>query len=312
MTRLHLLACALLLPPTSWAWDIEDGAPAPQIHGRLPEDLRIEHLAIALHGRSVSLDYKGQNHTPVSRASVLHRQSPPFAWQGVAADYPDLHFPEMSLWVNAQHLASKHRVIAWFEDEDVSADLQRAKIDPLLPASGEEALTEGASLHTPRIRRLFSATTREVSVVYPLWQVVYHQAWRVPGLPEGPVSIQLRYEARPDKREVETDSKAFAAAVIGHCGDLEQVKGMLKRADGTLPAAVVMESITVPLALANTVLVDADLIVEPSAKTASALRLGAVLACGPEESSLAGRQSLPRSKVMSRPSLAVLEIFLPS
>lgn len=306
------LAAILAFPAISWAWDEEIGAPAPTLNGHLPSHTSIYRVDLALRGRDVTLTYHGQQADKHPQPLVLSRCSPSFGWQGVAADYPDLHFPELSIKVNGQSISSKPHATALFEGEDVTGELLKAGISPLRVTLTEEALVDPLSIRTKGARKLFSTESSNADRAYPLWQLLYSQAWKLPGLVTGAFSIQVNYIARPAKREINTDSKAFSAAVLAHCGNLDQVKGMLKDKNGDVPAAAVIETITVPLQLANMAPVNTFLVASPADKTQPGLRLASTLACGPEEASLVGSPSIKSSKTVTNSVLSVLEIFVQS
>lgn len=306
------LAAILAFPAISWAWDEEIGAAAPTLNGHLPSHTSIYRIDLALRGHDVTLTYHGQQAGRYPQSLVLSGYSPPFGWQGIAADYPDLHFPELSVKVNGQRISSKPHATALFGGNDVTDELLKAGISPLRVTLAEEALVDPLSIRTKGARKLFSTESSNADLAYPLWQLLYSQAWKLPGLVAGSFSIQVNYIARPAKREINTDSKAFSAAVLAHCGNLDQVKGMLKDKNGDVPDAVVIETITVPLQLANMAPVNTFLATSPSDKTRPGLRLASTLACGPEEASLLGSPSITSSKSVTNSVLSVLEIFVQS
>lgn len=306
------LVAFLAFPAFSWAWDEEAGAPAPTLNGRLPSHTGIDRIDLTLRGRNVTLVYHGHQVDKRSQPLVLSSYSPAFGWQGVAADYPDLHFPELSIKVNGRSISSTPHAKALFEGEDVTGELHKAGISPLRVALAEEALIDPLSIRTKETRRLFSTATFNADRAYPLWQLLYSQAWKLPGLVTGPFSIQVNYRARPAKSEINTDSKAFSAAILAHCGAPDQVKEVLKDKNGNLPAAVVIESFKVPLQLANMAPVETFLATSPSEKPRPGLQLAATLACGPEEDSLLGSPSIKSSRTATSSVLSVLEVFVQS
>jgi hypothetical protein len=306
------LAATLIVPASARAWDEEMGATAPKLLGQLPFRTTITHVDVALQGHTVSLTYHGQHASTTHQKLVLSSYLLPFGWQGVAADYPDLHFPELTVKVNEHLIAPTPRVTAFFEGKDVTADLRKVEIDPLRVALTEAALIDPRLIRTQSARRLFAAQSPDADRSYPLWQVAFSQTWTQTNLAVGPLSIQVTYNARPEKRQVNTSSKAFAAAVLAHCGDLEQIMSSLKETGGGPPAAVLIETISVPLQIANVAPLPSFLTVTPAAKTRPGLRLASTLACGPEESSLAGQPAIQSSKTATTSALSVLEIFIPS
>ena len=303
------LAAALVFPACSWAWDEEAGAVAPRLLGQLPLHTTIDRIDIALHGRSVTLTYHGQHNDKKPQTFTLSRYSPPFAWQGVAADYPDLHFPELKVKLNGRMVPHRDRATALFEGDDVTAELQKAKLDPLQVALTEEAVIDATALKGKSVRRLFST---DMNAAHPLWQVMYSQSWRPILLANGPFSIQVTYNLRPAKSEVNTNSPMFTSAVMAHCGNVDQVKALLKDENGHTPDAVAIESMVVPLQLANMAPASTFIATSVSDGYQSGLRLAVTLACGPEDTPLLGRPALPSSKTKTGSSLSVLEIFIQS
>lgn len=306
------LAAVLAFPAISWAWDEEIGAAAPMLNGRLPSHTSIYRIDLALRGHDVTLTYHGQQADRHPQSLVLSSYSPPFGWQGVAADCPDLHFPELSVKVNGQRISSKPHATALFEGDDVTGELLKAGISPLRVTLTDDALIDPLSIRTKGAKKLFSKESSNPDLAYPLWQLMYSQAWKLPDSITGSFSIQVNYTARPAKREINTDSKVFSAAVLAHCGNPDQVKEMLKDKNGDVPAAIVIETMTVPLQLANMAPVDTFLVTSPADKARPGLRLASTLACGPEEASLFGSPYLKASKTVTNSVLSVLEIFVQS
>jgi hypothetical protein len=124
------------------------------------------------------------------------------------------------------------------------------------------------------------------------------------------LAIQVDYLARPAKTEIDTNSHQFAAAVLGHCGDLQQVKEVIKSTQGATPASVIIKRIEIPLQLGQMPPVDTFLSVGPKLKPVTAPRLAASLACGPEESPLVGTPLIQSQKTATSTSLSVLEVFV--
>jgi hypothetical protein len=303
---------ALTIPASSWAWDEEVGAVAPKLNGTLPAHTTIDRIDVLLQGRAISLTYHGQQRDKSPQKLVLSSYSPPFTWQGAAADYPDLHFPELSIQFNGDAGTYTAHAIALFDGEPVTDKLKSAGVDPLRVALAEEAPVDPKTVRGKEVRKLFSTGVTHADNIYPLWHVIYSRKWAPIPLPKGPFSIQVTYNSRPAKIEVSTNGTAFAAAVLAHCGSLDQVKPLLRDSGGNMPDSVLIETTTVPLPLAN-IAPTSTFISTSSARTPRpGLRLASTLACGPEDVSLLGQPHIASSRAKTSSSLSVLNIFIQS
>lgn len=306
--RTCLMTALLLTHMSSWAWDEERGVPSPKLTGNLPSALNIERVDVTLAGHHVTLRYDARIQNRALRQFTLSKYGHVFGWQGVAADYPDQHYPEMSLMADGQLLRPKHKVTAFMDGEEITAALMRAGIDPLRVAKGEDALID-INQHTSKsVRRLFSSTQ---GLAFPLWQVSSHQTWRLPVMHQNRVMIEVAYTARPAKFEVDTNSQQFESLVLKHCGNLQQFREVTRSRQGSLPTSVVVRIIDIPLSLGNMPPVDTFLTIPHTPTSAESPARTVSFTCGPEETVLIGTPFVLHEKTATGTSLPVLELTLP-
>ena len=305
IVRLGLLL-VMLAPATGKAWDVEPGVPGAVVTGHLPKSITLSRVDVSLQGSSVTLSYHGVNAAPSSASVVLTSFIDAFGWQGVAADHPDLHMPELSLRVNGLLIKDKTHAQSLLNGTDVTLGLKRAKLDPLLVAKGEDAFIEAPS----RAAKPYLSVNDD-GPSFPLWQLLFRHTWALPALREGEMSLQMNYRPRPAKTETITASRQFEGAVLSHCGDIQSIKNVLKKRLGSVPETVVLETITIPLQFANIAPVDAYL-TATEAQSSTGLPVAAILACGAEDNSLLGTPSSTRAKTLGTPNLSILQILTQS
>lgn len=303
LTAQLALLLVLMQPLGTYAWDAETGVPGPVLTGVLPEGLRLTSVDVRLVNDSVSITYNGEYQGVRPRATSITSYSRVFGWQGVAADHPDQHMPEMTLRLNGQRLDDRRRASAFLNGTDITGRLVRAGVNPLKVASGEEALVARPSLAA----REFYANTS--GPTYPLWHLLYRHAWSVPPLPQGELRFELQYLARPAKSEVATDSKHFEGAVRLHCGDVPYIKKQLKSLTDEEPSAVVLETLTIPLQLATLATTHTYLSARQTTPDQNS-RAGLMLACGINESSLLIGNGSSAAQVTDGTPLSVLRIWV--
>lgn len=298
------LLCALLAPAASQAWDVEPGITGAALTGYLPKGVTLQRVDVTLTDKSATLTYHGSSKATESHPVVLTSYSHAFSWQGIGADYPDQHMPELTLRVNGKAIKDQPYAQALFNGADVTRDLKRAKLDPLLVAKGEDALVESPG----RLAKPF--LSNDEAPFFPLWQLSYRHTWRIPGIPAGDLSMQVAYRLRPAKTEIATASKQFEGAVLSHCGDIQAIKHILESRQGSVPDSVVIETFTIPLQIANMASMDTYLTVH-DVPSSTRLPVAAILACGPEDKALMGTPSI-KARTADGPSLSILQILIQS
>ena len=121
IVRACMAVLLLITPMHSWGWDEEHGVPSPKIEGRLPAQLNITRVDVTLEDDHVFLHYHGSVSGKPLPSFVLSQYGHVFGWQGVAADYPDQHFPELNVRINGNLVLPKPRVLALFEGRDITS-----------------------------------------------------------------------------------------------------------------------------------------------------------------------------------------------
>jgi len=297
--RILFVICVGLVNFSSFAWDVELGVAAPAILGRLPDGVRLTRADVRWDGRKVSILYMGENRSVAHGGFFLSAYAPVYGWQGVAADYPGLHFPEIRLNVNGRSVAHRGLASAYRDGLDVTALLKRSGVSPLLVAQAEPV---SAMELPPHVRGLFSASQGNV---YPLWQLAYRHQWAVQALAVGSVTFEVIYDGRPQKMEVSLKSKRFASLVQEHCGDLASVTSQLNGMAGRELDSVVAKRLTIPLSFANSAEVDPHLAVVSGV----ALKGAVTLVCGLQDGSLVGLPDIDLSPVGHGGMLSMLVLY---
>lgn len=218
---------SLLLLAPALAWESEAAVPLPAATGWLPEGVVLLRATVELQGDTVSLRYVFRNDGKTARSNVFAIYLPPFAWQGVAADYPGQHFPELRVVAHPPVHRQGLTISALHDGRDITADLRRSGLAPERVGLGEEALVVTRGGDRQRYRQLLTSGALHGSdgVFVPRWYARATHVWRQRYSP-GETEMRISYLARPGFTPLARDSSFLARALREHCGtaaDLEEI-----------------------------------------------------------------------------------------
>jgi hypothetical protein len=224
------------------AWETETAVPLPPATGWLPDGVALVRARADLEGSSVNLRYLFRNSGKTARSNTFAIYLPAFAWQGVAADYPDRHFPEL-------RVASGQRVrtIALHDGRDITADLRRSGLAAERVGLGEEALVVADAADQRRYRKLLaSGALHGADGVYlPRWSAQTTHVWRQ-SYPPGETEMSLRYQARPGFALVDRNSPALLSDLRAHCADADDIEAILSRRQFPDSADLLVKTYVIP------------------------------------------------------------------
>lgn len=218
------LLCLGLIASAS-AWESETAVPLPAPMGWLPDGVVLVRATVDLAGSNITLRYLFRNGGKTARSNTFAIYLPAFAWQGVAADYPDRHFPELRVADGP-----RARTIALHDGRDITADLRRAGLAAERVGLGEEALVVADAADLRRYRKLLaSGALHGADGVYvPRWLAQTTHVWRQ-SYPPGETEMSIRYQARPGFALVDRTSPALVSDLRAHCANADDLEAILSR-----------------------------------------------------------------------------------
>jgi len=213
-----------LIAPAS-AWDSEIAVSLPAATGWLPDGVELVRARVDLEGSNITLRYLFRNSGKTARSNIFAIYLSPFAWQGVAGNYPDRHFPELRV-----ASGQRARTIALHDGRDITADLRRAGLVAEQVGLGEEGLVVAAAADQRRYRKLLaSGALRGVDGVYvPRWYAQTTHSWQQ-SYPPGETEMSLRYQARPGFVLVDRNSPALVSELRAHCATADDIEAIFSR-----------------------------------------------------------------------------------
>jgi hypothetical protein len=241
---------SLSAPRPARAWELEDAVPLPAVASPMPGTLTLTGSSLRIQGDQVVLTHQVLNRGPATRSSAAI-YLPPFGWQGMAANYPDRDFPELQVQQDVQPLPLQRHVRALHAGRDISAQLRRGGINPLLVAQNEALMAPGRGAR----RRAWSHLVRTGAahwldgLAMPDWLVEVSPSWTLTWPASRSTTLSLHYRARPAVAPWGTDSLQLQQALSQHCSSLDALKAAFQKANRPWPAYVVLERFEIPLGL---------------------------------------------------------------
>jgi hypothetical protein len=310
MTRMNccLFAYAILHCAMVAAWEIEPGVPLPPLSGYLPDTVELTQVKVNFDPNLVRIEYRLRNQANHPSNFALASYLPPFGWQGAAADYPDMHFPELNLSQDKHHLPASVQTIAWADGMNVSGMLARYKIDPLLVAQADAAFDRsrlGAGILAGP--HLYHA---EGDVLVPDWQVQVTRHWKLTLAAHTDADLEVSYRPRPSKQSLSPVGKEFKSLVYAHCGEPDAILTTLKQQLGGLPEYVHTRTYRIPVAMANIGSLDYDVTAHVATAPDDGITPAAILICPGDGTTLPpGVLVADGIRIVDRAVLSVLMIY---
>lgn len=296
------VACSALWSTQCGAWDEEPGVFFPRLMGSLPGGWSIGRVSAQLSGERVEVRFMGDAGKPW-KSMKLWSYSGPYEWQGEAADWPDAHFSEAGISFNGNQLQSTQTAYAWLNGREVTAELRRARVDPMWSTLVSAQLSS-------RTNRLSRAALPYFSVDpvggpgFPLWATSVVRSWDVRGGNAGPFTLILQYFDRPRKQLLALDGAELDAAILAHCGDPRAVREKVARENPGATEVVVRVSF-VPTRIGNMPTVSPELKVEAGREE----RSQQTLACGLGKSAITGAPSISGARLATGLGISVLRLL---
>ncbi|GAA5175533.1 hypothetical protein GCM10025771_07960 [Niveibacterium umoris] len=289
------------------AWESESGAVFPALVGTLPEGISLKATNVRLSAESVVIEYTLQNSTVKPKSFKLSSYLAPFGWQGAAAEYNDLHFPEVALKVDGKPQIPRTRVSALLDGDEIAASLRRSAIDPYLVAR-EDVKTDERAIAKRVAQKQLPAEAFRAGL--PIWQLQVTRSWLIRLSVQRETVLGLRYRVRPAFRPVKVGGSDWQSLILQHCGNPKQVGEALAELEPSSPEYRNVEVYTIPVKVANAQASDVDLSIDLQAKGSGSKRASASLTCNAYSGTgQLGLPSVSTTQVLSPSQLSVLVIY---
>ena len=309
-TAFSILLLLIIAARPAFAWEAEAGAVFPALNGFLPAGVAINGVQVRLSADGVAIRYAVRNEAARSQAFSLSSYLPPFGWQGTAAEYNDLSFPEAALSLDGKVLKPQEATRALIDGVDAVDSLRSAGVDPRLVAQTEAVVAE-LELHgkAAKLRKRGAFRTEGV-LLLPNWLLQVNRSWSPTILSRSDSVLTVQYQPMPAFRSVRVGSNDWLALLYQHCADPEAVVGELGRIEAAPVEYRTVRIYSIPVAIANVLSIDPDLSVDLRSSHENDERAKLTLTCkayGGE--GLTGSPSIATTRVIDTAVLSILFIF---
>lgn len=202
-TLLCFLVFFVALPGSCWAWESERGVFPSPLTADLARGVTVSSINVSVKKETTSVRYIFFNNGEKLTSQVFSIYAKTFSWGGVGSEYPDRHFPEISMTINGKEVSRKKHVRALFDGVDITNALIRAGINPELPGYGEEAIVNENRVRTSEsfselIR--MGMLTKADDFGLPNWKLFTSYSWKTRFEPNKSTELVLSYKTRPTYR----------------------------------------------------------------------------------------------------------------
>ncbi|SFG72943.1 hypothetical protein SAMN05518865_11734 [Duganella sp. CF458] len=283
-----LMLSACCFARLGFAYDFENGVPLT-VGAHLGE-ARIEAVQIRLNGRDVELAISLSNATKHPQYAGFYAVTPLFGYLGEGEEHADKTFHDLKAFQDGESLRVINTQRAYFLGQDVTHVLRKAGIGPIY--SNE--------IHWKKLAKLPSLQNIRVEN----WQSQVSFGWSARIAPESMAVETVSYAALPQFGIESLDSDNFLHLVQQHCGNPEELKGLVQRA-APEETGVLAEVFQFPLPFLQ--MKDARITIEKPKSRWMHSRAIAAVACGYD-----GEIDLPSDGVIksANNSISVLVVSL--
>jgi hypothetical protein len=229
---LFVFVCSLVCITPVYGWEVEAPVPLPFPVGTIPKNIYSTPVAINIDESTTKLSYVLTNRNQQSQQNTFAIHLPLFAWDGVAAEYADRHFPELRVSTGGKAIAIKSHKIALHNGIDITSELLRAKLDPVrVGALGEESLLDCQQGTKSVYRKLIMKGVLQPAAgcLIPKWYVQVSYSWKQFYKPLSNTEFEIRYMARPGYFPITRNDPMLASYLTAHCGTIETLDKLLPK-----------------------------------------------------------------------------------
>ncbi|MBT9609166.1 MAG: DUF4424 family protein [Aquabacterium sp.] len=300
--RCEAFFALLLVCAPSFAWDNEQGYPAPELDVHLPAAIKVGRVKVAISEDLVEVTYPFTNQSAKPVTVALGSITPAMGRIGLLDTYPDHSFTDMQLKVDGHALRSIDRIYAFQAGRDITSKLTGQGVDPLRTLTRDDAIS---SLPASALRRLKQAhlIAPKEEGEWPLWRTVVARSWTVRLKAGAAQDLVVRYVPRPSRQAFEISSLALDALTAAHCAHPENIRrAIADQAIGKEPAQMMATQLTIPVLLGNAGALDIDMQVTPPD------RRSWLVACDGGGTSVISHDSALRASVTQSAPLSLLTL----
>lgn len=224
--------------PLCGAWENEPGVFPLSLVADIQKDLVLSGVGVVISKDATHLRYtfvnKGKDN--ISRSFALY--NPVFSWAGVGAEYPDRHFPEISMTANGRLINREDHFSALYDGADVTHLLKESGLSPSLPGYGDEAIINLQS--SKKIKNIEKLIKRNVVIKIggaglPNWKLLAAYTWRADFASKKQVELVWTFKTRPAFRLLNRLSAEDKGVLYSNCAPSDFVDGLSeKMAEGYL------------------------------------------------------------------------------
>ena len=210
------------------AWEVEAPVSLPSPVGIVPAGVFVSEVVVDIKDSMVTTAYVFSSRENVPKQNIFSIYLAPFSWSGVAAEYPDRHFPELRVVSDGQSIPLRSTVTALHDGRDITDDLIRTGLDPAMVSFGADAFLDADEKNDRHFKTLIEigALKRADGTYLPTWYVQYAYSWPQTYKPGAKTRVELRYRARPGFSPIARNDRRLMEHLSGHCGspkDLDEL-----------------------------------------------------------------------------------------
>lgn len=225
----------LVLTPLCGAWESERGVfPSPLV-ATSPERIKISAVYILLGEKETKLRYLINGKEGDEKPQNLTIYSQLFSWGGVGAEYPDRHFPEISMVVDGRPIKRISHLFAIHGGENITEVLKKANLNLGLVGYGEEAIINIRSgKEFKGLKSLFKKNVIKKigNMALPGWKVFASHSWEIEIAKQKISEIELKFKTRPTFKLLNKLSPMDKGVLYSHCAPSSFVENLPKETGG--------------------------------------------------------------------------------
>lgn len=235
---LRFICFVFYFTPLCSAWESELGVFPSSLVADIQAELVLSEVSVVIGKDATHIRYAFGNQGVNNICHSFTLYNPAFSWAGVGAEYPDRHFPEISMTANGQLIHRDDHISALYDGVDVTHLLKKSGLSPDLPGHGSEAIINLQSSKVLRnteklIRK--NVVTKRAGSGFPNWKLLSAYTWHVDFSSNKQVDLGLTFKTRPAFRLINRLSAEDKGILYSNCAPSDFVNDLSNKiADGYL------------------------------------------------------------------------------